>query len=125
MKELLQNLVELQSLEFDGAKGKDAETIANLRGKIPSQIIGHYDRLLARGKKGIVPVRNQVCSGCQMRLPIGVITTLMRAEDIQLCDNCGRYLYLPENEGEIAPPTAEVKLVKKSKKRKVAAVEKV
>ena len=31
-----------------------------------------------------------------MNLPIGVITTLMRREDVQLCESCGRYLYLPD-----------------------------
>jgi isochorismate synthase EntC len=34
-----------------------------------------------------------------MRLPVAVINTLMRGEDIQLCDSCGRYLYLLEGEG--------------------------
>ena len=30
----------------------------------------------------------------------GKLTVLMRGEDIQLCDSCGRYLYVPD-EGEI------------------------
>jgi hypothetical protein len=122
MKELLQNLVTLQSLEFGGAKEKDAGSVKELRGKIPVQILAHYERLIARGKKGIVGVRNQVCSGCQMRLPIGVITTLMRNEDIQLCDNCGRYLYLVAE--EVAPvPPAEVKPARKPRKPKAEAAE--
>lgn len=119
MKELLQNLVKLQSLEFDGVAEKDAAEVAHLRSKVPAQILGHYDRLLARGKKGIVPVRNQVCSGCQMRLPIGVVMTLMRADDIQLCDSCGRYLYLPPAAPE--PPAAvgaSAKPTRKPRKKK-------
>ena len=95
MNELLQNLIKLQSLEFEKTTNKAAEpATAELRGKIPSQILGHYDRLVAHGKKGLAAVRDQVCTGCHMHLPIGVITTLMRDDDIQLCDNCGRYLYL-------------------------------
>ena len=31
-----------------------------------------------------------------MHVPIGQITVLMRGEDIQLCESCGRYLYLPD-----------------------------
>ena len=97
MNELLQNLIKLQSLEFEKNTGKAADpAIAELRGKIPSQILGHYDRLVAHGKKGLAAVRGQVCTGCHMSLPIGVITTLMRGDDIQLCDSCGRYLYLAE-----------------------------
>ena len=49
MKELLQNLVRLQALEFGDVKEKDADAVMEeLRGKIPPQILGHYDRLVDR-----------------------------------------------------------------------------
>src|SRR5215831_4485915 len=96
MNELMQTLVRLQSIDFDEVREKNSDAVkADLRGKIPPQILGHYDRLVARGKKGVATVRDQVCTGCHMRLPIGVVTTLMHGLDIQLCDTCGRYLYLP------------------------------
>ncbi|MCS7336875.1 MAG: C4-type zinc ribbon domain-containing protein [Verrucomicrobiae bacterium] len=98
MKELLETLVELQALELGEVKIKNAEAkIARLRKKIPAQVLGHYDRLMARGKKGIVPVRNQACTGCHLRVPIAVIMTLVHGKDLQLCDSCGRYLYLPDD----------------------------
>ncbi|MGA2178597.1 MAG: C4-type zinc ribbon domain-containing protein [Verrucomicrobiota bacterium] len=120
MNELLQNLVKLQSLEFAGVKDKNAEaSLAELRAKIPSQILGHYDRLVAHGKKGLAAVRGQVCTGCHMHLPIGVVTTLMRDDDIQLCDNCGRYLYLPEaTKAEVPKPTAKPGPARKPRKSK-------
>ncbi len=97
MNTLLQNLLKLQALEFTDEAGPDDEThIAELRAQIPQPILGHYDRLRVRGKKGLAAVRNQTCTGCHMRQPLGKITVLMRDEDIQLCDSCGRYLYLPE-----------------------------
>ena len=121
MKELLQNLVRLQAIELNQVKETEA-VVAELRGKVPAPVLAHYDRLIARGKKGIVPVQNQVCAGCHMRLPIGTITTLMQARDIQLCD-CGRYLYLPEPTAEAATPVAEPKKkVKRARKRSAAAV---
>jgi hypothetical protein len=96
MKELLQNLIQLQSLEFGGdEKGKREAALAELRAKIPAQILAHYDRLVARGKKGLAAVRGQVCSGCHMQVPLGVVMTLKHGDDIQLCESCGRYLYLP------------------------------
>jgi predicted nucleic acid-binding Zn-ribbon protein len=102
MQETLRNIVELQEIELGATAGATAHArIEELRGKIPPQILGHYDRLIARGKKGIVPVQGQTCGGCHMRQPLGVITILMKAADIQLCDSCGRYLYLPEAS---APP---------------------
>ncbi len=97
MNEVLTNLLKLQALEFNETEDQNAEAqIAELRGRVPPPILGHYDRLVARRKKGVAVVRNQVCTGCHMRLPIGTINTLMQGSDIQLCDTCGRYLYLPD-----------------------------
>jgi hypothetical protein len=97
MNIVLQNLLKLQALDFGESADKNAEAhAAELRGKIPQPFIGHYDRLRVRGKKGVAVVRNQVCTGCHMHVPIGQITVLMRGEDIQLCETCGRYLYLPD-----------------------------
>jgi predicted nucleic acid-binding Zn-ribbon protein len=111
MNELLQNLIKLQAIEFEETAKKSASAIlAELRGKIPPQILGHYDRLVAQGKKGVTAIRGDVCSSCHIRVPIGIITTLKRGEDIQLCENCGRYLFLPDTaEVETPPPAAPAK----------------
>lgn len=120
MNELLQSLLQLQALDFEEVEDNDPEvTIAALRAKIPAQILAHYDRLAARGKKGIAMVRGQVCSGCHMRLPIGTIMTLKHDQDIQLCESCGRYLCLPlEAETHTAESTGAPKPVKKARKAK-------
>ena len=117
MNALLQNLIKLQSLEFGEIKEKNAgASIAELRGQIPPQILAHYDRLLARGKKGVAAVRNQVCTGCHMRVPIGVVTTLMHDTDIQICESCGRYLYLSDSTGTTGPgETAKPKPARKAR----------
>jgi hypothetical protein len=115
MNELLQNLVKLQAIEFEETTKKTAgAAIAELRGKIPPQILGHYDRLVAQGKKGVTAIRGEVCASCHIRVPIGAITTLRRGEDIQLCENCGRYLYLPDTAEAATPaPVVPPKRVKK------------
>jgi hypothetical protein len=127
MNIVLQDLLKLQALDFGEATAKNVEAqTAALRGNIPQPIIGHYDRLRARGKKGVAVVRNQVCTGCHMRVPIGQITVLMRGEDIQLCETCGRYLYLPDpaeaeflSKVEAAKPVA--KAPTKTRKRRALA----
>ena len=123
MNELLTTLLKLQVLEFDQTSDKSTEAqIAELRGKVPAQILGHYDRLVARGKKGVAVVRNQVCTGCHMRLPIGTINTLMQGNDLQLCDSCGRYLYLPDPaESQFVENIAATKPAPKARKRKALA----
>jgi len=97
MTDYLTNLLKLQALDFAPHPDKNADSQkAEIRGNIPQPILAHYDRLVARGKKGVAVVRNQVCTGCHMRLPIGTINTVMQHQDIQLCDSCGRYLCLPD-----------------------------
>jgi len=116
-------LVELQKLEF----GPDADSPAvqaaaeKLRAKVPPQILGHYDRLRARGRKGLALVRdNNVCAECHMQVPIGTVITIMRGDDIQLCGNCGRYLYVNEKpaEGVSAPAPAPPAAPKAKRGRK-------
>jgi predicted nucleic acid-binding Zn-ribbon protein len=120
MNDLLPNLLKLQALEFGETKEKNvAAQMAELRALIPPQVLAHYDRLVARGKKGVAIVRNQVCSGCHMQLPIGTVNTLMQGNDIRLCDSCGRYLYLPDPaENKFIEHVAASKPTPKPRKRK-------
>jgi predicted nucleic acid-binding Zn-ribbon protein len=123
MNDFLQNLLKLQALEFDETTEKGSPTkIAELRSKVPVPILAHYDRLVARGKKGVAVVRNQVCGGCHMKLPIGTVNTLMQGHDVQLCDTCGRYLYLPDPaETQFVEAVAAAKPAPKPRKRKALA----
>lgn len=114
-------LVELQKLEF-GPNFESASVKASaekLRAKVPPQVLGHYDRLRVRGKKGLAVVReNKVCSECHVAVPIGTIITLMKGEDIQLCGNCGRYLYVVDKPVELepAPPPPPPAVAPKAKR---------
>jgi hypothetical protein len=129
MNSVLQDLLKLQTLDFAEMPQKGSKAQADeLRSRIPQPILGHYERLRAREKKGIAVVRNQVCTGCHMHVPIGQINVLMRGEDIQLCETCGRYLYLPEPaEAEAANPAEAPKPAAKApaKPRKRRAVAQV
>jgi len=96
MNAVIQTLLKLQAIDFADAIDASSEPqIQEYRTQVPTPILAHYDRLRVRGKKGVAIVRNKTCTGCHMQQPIGKITVLMRNEDIQLCDTCGRYLYLP------------------------------
>jgi predicted nucleic acid-binding Zn-ribbon protein len=105
MKNIIENLLKLQTFELSGATGAETEKLrAELRAKIPAPILGHYDRLRARGKKGVTVIRNLVCSGCHMQVPRNTELTLMHGTDIQLCESCGCYLCLPEHISPALPP---------------------
>src|ERR1017187_7051363 len=127
MNSVLQDLIKLQALDFAEPADKKSEArAAELRAKIPQPVSAHYERLRVRGKKGVAVVRNQVCTGCHMHVPIGQITVLMRDEDVQLCENCGRYLYLPDPAETAAQALVETakaaaKPAAKPRKRRVLA----
>jgi len=123
MNDVIQKLLKLQALELEKPSSRKPEPeLSELRGQIPPSILAHYERLTARGKKGVAIVRNQVCTGCHMKLPIGTLNTLMHDEDIQLCDSCGRYLYLPDTaETQFLEHVAASKPAVKPRKRQTLA----
>ena len=124
-KQLIQSLLELQSLEFDERELDEAEEkrvdkkIAELRLQIPVPILNHYDRLGARGKKGVAAVRHQTCVGCHMQVTRAVVINLMHGDDIQMCESCGRYLYLSDTKE--SDTGAVTKAAAKSRKQKELA----
>lgn len=124
IRDTMESLLALQNWQSKtrvSAAEKEA-AIRELRGKIPTQILAHFDRFQIRDKKGVAIVRNGVCSECHMRVAIGVLATLMHGDDIQLCGSCGRYLYLPEDArlAMIQPP-AEIQPVKEKRKKRETA----
>jgi predicted nucleic acid-binding Zn-ribbon protein len=98
MKNVIEPLFELQALEQQSSDPEQDAVIQRLRKKVPPQILAHYDRLRARGKRGVAVVRNGVCAECHMRLSSGTYATLRRFEDILICDSCGRSVHLPASE---------------------------
>jgi hypothetical protein len=125
MSDHITDLLKLQGIDFHETSQPNTEKLrAELRSSIPQPILAHYDRLVVRGKKGVAIVRNQVCTGCHMRLPIGTINTLLQRQDVQLCDSCGRYLHIPEEaQAQAVESTAkpEPKPAPKTRKRKTLA----
>ena len=113
MNEIMQNLFELQSLEFDETFRPDTDqSIAGLRAKIPAAVLTHYDRLGARGKKGVAFLHNQTCGGCHMHVTLGKLLELKHGDEVRTCDNCGRYLYLPETVDDEQAPATQKNMVK-------------
>lgn len=111
VKMLIEQLLSLQTLQLGSARGQAnrEQNIAALRKQVPSPILLQFDRWLARGRKAVAVVRHGACSECHLTLPIGTITAAAFGPELEHCGNCGRFLYLPENEPvyAAAPPKAE------------------
>ena len=48
--------------------------------------------------RAVTAVRHGVCTGCNMELTAQVLNDLAREETVCQCENCGRFIYLPEDE---------------------------
>jgi predicted nucleic acid-binding Zn-ribbon protein len=100
MKNLMENLLVLQQLEMQtDPRSPEAEQRRTvLRQKVPESLLIKFDRWLARGRKAVAVVHNGVCSECHIKLAIGIVGALAFGDEAKQCGNCGRFLYLAEDE---------------------------
>lgn len=103
MTNIMKSLFALQTLELQSESNQSnrEDAMEAIRKTIPNPILAHYDQLLTRGKKGVAVVRNGVCTECHLCVARGTLADLANRTDIQVCGNCGRYLFLPENEPSV------------------------
>ena len=69
------------------------------RAPLPTSILFHYDQRTARGKLAVAPVRRGVCGACNLSIPSGRLADLRcKPGELNVCDNCGAFIYLSEDE---------------------------
>jgi len=105
LRKLAQFDAELRKLSRDTEEYREMrDKIESLRAPLPTSILSHYDGRKARGKLGIAAVRRGVCGGCHLSIPSGRLADLRRKPgEINVCDNCGVFIYLTED--ELTPPS--------------------
>jgi PTS system nitrogen regulatory IIA component len=103
---LINQMIQLQELVVANMQKKVSQpnarleelnkSIATLGADLPQQIKSHFNRLLQKHPEAIVPVANELCTGCGMGLTKSMVQEVHKAEGITRCPNCARYLYYPE-----------------------------
>lgn len=75
-------------------------------GSVPRQIAEEYKRL-RENRKGaaLVPLRNEQCTGCHMKVSQNLINEVRRGQKIMTCEHCSRIVFL-ENVLTAATPEA-------------------
>lgn len=122
MKNVIDCLMAIQEVQWKTAKttSNRAEQLVALRTQVPEFLLRTFDSFVARQKKPVAIVRNGVCSECHLQIAMGILGALAFGQGVQQCGNCGRFLYLPEDESVLArESSAESKRVP-SKKRTAA-----
>jgi hypothetical protein len=122
MKEMLDCLLRIQHLELGIERASTGAGAPELRKKLPAQVLQHYDRLRARGKKGIAYVRRGVCGQCHMQVAVGLQALLRRQDNLYRCENCGCYLNPVEEPAPVLemPPRA-IKPARRGRPPKIQA----
>ncbi len=124
--DIVRRLMELQSLEerlvaFQRSHEKSADEqalIESLRANLSVTVLINHDRMRTKDKASVAAVRHGVCTGCHLALAVGNVA-LLRRGDLRQCGNCGRYLYLVEEEEGVA----EVSEPKPARKRRAKSGE--
>lgn len=80
-----------------------------LADQVGNELLRRYDRLRRKFTTGsvAVPVRDEVCTGCNMHLLPQVVIEVMQGNKVHSCQQCGRLLYHPENFEETHEGTEE------------------
>jgi hypothetical protein len=88
-----------------GPATSQSRSPSQLREGVPPQVLARFDQMLARGKRPVAAVRHGVCSACHLRIPTADLVDLVSSRELRLCGNCGRYLYLSEEEALASLPS--------------------
>ncbi len=103
---LINTLVQLQELILvrseQDASMADKHTahlndaIASLLNSIPDDTRSLFQRIEKKDMLAIVPISNNVCSGCGLTLPVSLVYAVRAGEKLYQCTNCARILYYPD-----------------------------
>ncbi len=75
----------LQELQTDRAK---------LTGNVSEDLADLYNRLFTKkGDAAVVPLENEICGGCHMKVPTQTTADVRGEQKIAQCPQCGRILY--------------------------------
>jgi len=86
---------ELEDMGF-GMSGLDKLKKAreDLQAKLEPRHRSYYRRLTQRFGHAVVPVFNNLCTGCFANIPASFVSQTHR-DKVLTCENCGRILYWP------------------------------
>jgi predicted nucleic acid-binding Zn-ribbon protein len=70
--------------------------------QLPDRLAAVYDRLAQRSRDGIAvaEVVNSSCSACNMSLRPQMQLNVKKGDEIVVCENCARILFIPKREAE-------------------------
>ena len=80
------------------------EQCGPLEREVDPALIALYKRVRSAKKTGpaVVPLKGEVCTGCNMHIPAQMVNEVLAGEKAHACIHCGRLLYDKENVKDIS-----------------------
>ena len=77
--------------------------------QVGRELLSRYHRLRRKFPAGtvVVPLREEVCTGCNMHVRPQIVNEVLEGNKIHACQHCGRLLYHPENCEDVPEGTEE------------------
>jgi predicted nucleic acid-binding Zn-ribbon protein len=82
------------NIDIDEAITQLVARIEELKADLPTPVRGRLERFASTGGRAVVPVINGICYGCFTAIPTASLSGLGRNDNVNHCENCGRFLYV-------------------------------
>lgn len=113
-KEHLQALIQSQQEEIEAEKGniqteikekenrfsfleKEEEALSQ---NLNEELKFKFKRIVRKKERSIVPMKEGVCTGCNIQLPVEFANIVRREDEICFCPSCSRILYFEDVEAD-------------------------
>lgn len=94
LNEVAEAGAEVETLGFQAPKIEDLhENREEIIRQLDIEILMRYEQLHERYGRPIVPVTQGICHGCFTSLPTARAAANTNNEQLESCENCGRFLY--------------------------------
>ncbi|MBQ6693213.1 MAG: hypothetical protein IJP30_05015 [Clostridia bacterium] len=98
-KKQFDELKEVHDAELEASKPEMEKLSAErktLGEKVPAELMDQYKKIKRQRPNPVAKVRSEQCGGCNMSIPSLMMRRLRAGEQVIVCENCGRILYLTE-----------------------------
>jgi uncharacterized protein len=101
--------LETKKIDLESQMTAKQSDRVGLAGALPTALAPQYERLRGRHRHSatVVPIRNEQCMGCHMKVSQNLVNELRRGQKMLTCEHCSRIVYLEEAPAEATPPTAK------------------
>lgn len=90
--------------EIEGARGVQAKARDEIAKKLPQATLRKYDQVRARRLSGAAKLEAGRCKACNMSIPPQLAQRISRADILEQCPSCNRFLYVDATPS-MSPPS--------------------